>query len=278
MPEAQAKSPWCAPQGTLGELVASAAERAAALARYEGEWHERALRRPQGPSLARALRRGDIAVIAEVKRSSPSKGAINPGLDAAAQGAAYERGGAAAISVLTEPHRFGGSPDDLAAVTATVGIPVLKKDFHVAPVQLLEARALGASAALLIARALEPSRLAELIAAGRSVGLELLVEIRDEAELAAALDGGATIVGVNNRNLETLVIDPATSERLIPMIPGDLPAIAESGVAARGDVERFAQCGADAVLVGSVLSASSDPAAAVTSLTGVAARRNGRRD
>lgn len=278
MPEAQAKSPWRAPEGTLGELVASATVRAATLARHEGQWHERALRCPAAPSLARALRRGDVAVIAEVKRSSPSKGAINPGLDAVAQATAYERGGAAAISVLTEPERFGGSANDLAAVTRVVGIPVLKKDFHVAPVQLLEARALGAAAALLIARALEPSRLGELIAAGRSVGLEILVEIRDEAELAAALDGGASIVGVNNRNLETLVIDPATSDRIIPLIPGELPAIAESGVAARDDVERFARCGADAVLVGSVLSASADPAEAVTSLTGVAARRDGRRD
>lgn len=287
MPEAQAKFVWRAPGGTLGELVASAARRAAELARREAEWHERALRAPAAPSLASALRRGDVAVIAEVKRSSPSKGAINPGLDAPAQALAYERGGAAAVSVLTEPERFGGSASDLERVTAAIGIPALKKDFHIAPVQLLEARALGAAAALLIARALDPEQLADLVAAGRGVGLELLVEVRDEDELDRALAAGAQIIGVNNRNLETLVIDPSTAERIVPLIPGALPAIAESGIGGRADVARFAAAGADAVLVGSVLSASPDPATAVAALTGVpvrrderggAARRDARRD
>jgi len=278
MPEAQAKFVWRAPGGTLGELVASASRRAAELGRREAEWHERALRAPAAPSLAAALRRTDVAVIAEVKRSSPSKGAINPGLDAVAQARAYERGGAAAVSVLTEPERFGGSADDLERVAAAVRIPALKKDFHVSPAQLLEARALGAAAALLIARALPPDRLAELVAAGRSVGLEVLVEVRDEDELGSALDAGAQIIGVNNRNLESLVIDPATSERIVPLIPCALPAVAESGIAARADVSRFADAGADAVLVGSVLSASPDPAAAVTDLMGVPVRRDERRD
>jgi indole-3-glycerol phosphate synthase len=287
MPEAQAKFVWRAPGGTLGELVASATHRAAELVRREAEWHERALRAPAAPSLASALRRGDVAVIAEVKRSSPSKGAINPGLDAAAQAQAYERGGAAAVSVLTEPERYGGSASDLERVAAAVRIPALKKDFHVAPVQLLEARALGAAAALLIARALAPDQLADLVAAGGSVGLELLVEIRDEDELDRALAAGAQIIGVNNRNLETLAIDPATSERIIPLVPGALPAIAESGVSGRADVARFAAAGADAVLVGSVLSASGDPVTAVAGLTGVPvardergcdARRDARRD
>lgn len=277
MPEAQAKFVWRAPGGTLGELVASATRRAVELARREAEWHERALRAPAAPSLASALRRGDVAVIAEVKRSSPSKGVINPGLDAVAQARSYERGGAAAVSVLTEPERFGGSAADLERVAAAVRIPALKKDFHVAPVQLLEARALGAAAALLIARALAPDQLADLVAAGRSVGLELLVEVRDEDELDSALAAGAQIVGVNNRNLETLVIDPSTSERIIPLIPSALPAIAESGVAGRADVERFAATGADAVLVGSVLSASADPASAVVELTGVPVRRDAQR-
>jgi len=278
MPEAQAKFVWRAPGGTLGALVTSAARRADELGRSEAEWHERALRAPAAPSLAAALRRSDVTVIAEVKRSSPSKGAINPGLNAADQARAYEHGGAAAVSVLTEPERFGGSADDLEAVVRAVRIPVLKKDFHVAPVQLFQARALGAAAALLIARALEPSRLAELVVAGRDVGLELLVEVRDEDELASALDAGAQIIGVNNRNLETLEIDPSTSERIVPLIPARLPGIAESGVANRADVARYAAIGADAVLVGSVLSAALDPPAAVSDLTGVPVERDGRRD
>lgn len=278
MPEAQAKVVWRAPGGALGELVAGAARRAAALGAREAEWHERALRAPAAPSLAAALRRGDVAVIAEVKRSSPSKGIINPALDAREQARAYERGGAAAVSVLTEPERFGGSSEDLERVTGAVGIPVLRKDFHVAPVQLLEARALGAAAALLIARALAAGQLAELVAAGRGVGLELLVEVRDEAELESAIHAGARIVGVNNRNLETLAIDPATSARIIPLIPAGLPAVAESGVATRADVARFASVGADAVLVGSALSAAADPGAAVTDLTGIPVRRDARRD
>ena len=145
----------------------------------------------------------------------------------------------------------------------------------VAPVQLLEARALGASAALLIARALSPERLDELSAYGRSIGLELLVEVRDEDELRRALDAGATMIGVNNRNLETLEIDAATSERLIPNVPANVVAIAESGVRTRSEVERYARVGTDAVLVGSVLSASPDPVAATRALCGVPRKSRG---
>jgi indole-3-glycerol phosphate synthase len=216
-----------------------------------------------------ALRGDSVAVIAEVKRRSPSKGWINPGLSATDQACAYQRGGAAAISILTEPAHFGGSAADLVAVCDAVGIAVLKKDFHVDPIQLIEAKALGASAALLIARALAPDELIEMIDAARALSLEVIVEIRDEPELARAITGGATIIGINNRNLETLVIDPATSDRLLALIPPGLIAIAESGVAVRADVERVARHGADAVLVGSVLSAAADPAGAVAQLTGV---------
>jgi indole-3-glycerol phosphate synthase len=218
---------------------------------------------------ADALRGEFVGVVAEVKRSSPSKGPINPGLDLAKQVAAYESGGAAAISVLTEPTRFGGSNDDLTRARAAVGIPILKKDFHVEPVQILEARALGASAALVIARAVSPERLTELIAAGNDVGIEILVEVRDERELELALSLGARLIGVNNRNLETLEIDPETALRLLPLIPTDIIAIAESGVRTAKDVERLAASGADAVLVGTEVSASSDPEKAVRSLTGI---------
>ena len=140
--------------------------------------------------------------------------------------------------------------------------------------QLVEARALGASAVLLIARALAPGRLREMVVAAVELGLETLVEVRDERELADALSVRATMIGVNNRDLETLAIDPTTSERLIPLVPLDRIAVAESGIQGRADVERFAACGADAVLVGSAVSASDDPSSAVHSLVGV--RRHGR--
>jgi indole-3-glycerol phosphate synthase len=216
-----------------------------------------------------ALRRGHVALIAEVKRCSPSKGSIAPDLDAVTQARAYVAGGAAAISVLTEPAHFSGALEDLEAVRAALPVPALKKDFHVRPIQLIEAKAAGASAALLIARALDPDRLREMMETGRDVGLELLVEIRDEAELDRALEVGATMIGVNNRDLESLAIDPSTAERLVPRIPSGIVAIAESGVKSREDVERYARCGADAVLVGSSISAATDPTAATRSLTDV---------
>jgi indole-3-glycerol phosphate synthase len=225
--------------------------------------------KPPKHSLAGALRRENVAVIAEVKRKSPSKGVINAGLSAVDQARAYVSGGAAAISVLTEPNHFNGSIDDLAAVAAAVDVPALKKDFHIDPLQLLEARAHGATAALLIVRALRPDRLAEMLSAARSLDLEAIVEIRDEDELRLALDGGAAIIGINNRDLETLVIDPATSERLLPLIPPSVVAIAESGMSSRADVERVAALGADAVLVGSTVSASATPTEKVRELASV---------
>jgi indole-3-glycerol phosphate synthase len=209
-------------------------------------------------------------VIAEVKRRSPSKGAIAPGLSAAEQARAYAAGGAAALSILTEPERFGGRDADVGEALAATRIPVLKKDFHVAPLQLIEARALGASAALLIVRAVPPRELIGLVRLADELGLETLVEIRDERELDVALAADARVIGVNNRNLETLAIDLATCDRVLPLIPGDRVAVFESGVHGPADVVRAAEAGADAVLVGSSVSAAVDPAAAVRALTGVA--------
>jgi len=229
------------------------------------------------PRFADALRGADVKIVAEVKRLSPSKGVINPGLDLTRQVAAYEAGGAAAISILTEPARFGGSNEDLSRARSTVRIPLLKKDFHVEAIQILEARSLGASAALVIARAVPPSRLKELISAGDDVGIEILVEVRDEAELDLALTLGAKLLGVNNRNLETLEIDSETSLRLLPLIPRDVVAIAESGVKSARDVKQLGRAGADAVLVGTELSASTDPEAAVRSLTGIARTADARK-
>lgn len=224
---------------------------------------------PPAPSFLAALRQPNVAVIAEVKRRSPSKGAINGALSAAAQARAYEAGGAAAVSVLTEPMHFGGSLADLREARAAVGLPVLRKDFHVDEVQLLEARAAGAAAALLIVRALAPDVLPRLTAFALSLSLEPLVEVHDAAELERALAAGARVVGVNNRDLETLAIDPAVGDALVPLVPSACVAVWESGVHDAAGVGRAAAAGADAVLVGSSLSAAGDPAAAVGGLAHV---------
>jgi indole-3-glycerol phosphate synthase len=171
--------------------------------------------------------------------------------------------------VLTEPDRFGGSLDDLRIVSDCSRLPLLRKDFVVDRVQLLEARVAGASAILLIARALAPSEFASLAGAATGLGLELLLEVRDEHELERALRVPHAVIGVNNRSLETLAVDDAVSARLIPLIPDDRIVVYESGVGAAIDVERAASLGADAVLVGSALSRSEDPRAAVAALIGV---------
>lgn len=262
------------PDGTLGSLVRSAFDRAAILETGAAELEARARSMPPALSLFNALRTEHVGLIAEIKRASPSRGAIKPGLDAEAQAKIYGRGGAAAISVLTEPERFGGADADVEAAAKATKLPILRKDFHVAESQIYQARCLGASAALLIVRALEPGLFRRLLEAARAVDLETVVEVRDAAELDQALGAGAEIVGVNNRNLETLVIEHGTAERLIPRIPPGVVAIAESGYEDRAGVERVASCGADAVLVGSFLSAAADPAAEVDRLAKV--RRVGR--
>ena len=190
-------------------------------------------------------------------------------MSAAVQARAYRAGGARAISVLTEGAHFGGSPEDLEEIRSAVPLPLLKKDFHVDPLQLLEARVLRASAVLLIARALAPGALLELADRCRDLGMDALVEVRDDRELDLAIRSGAPAIGVNSRNLETLVIDPGVCERLLPLVPADRIAIYESGVKTRQDVEVAATLGADAVLVGSVVSRAADPAAVVRELVGV---------
>lgn len=267
--ETQAKSPWAEPAGALGELVRLARERARTLDVTQ------TASRPQAASFSKSLAGGTISIIAEIKRSSPSRGPINPGLDASRQAVAFENGGASAISVLTEPSRFGGSIDDLRQVRGATGLPLLRKDFHVAPSQLAEARAAGASAALIIVRAMDDSLLMELSAAGGELGLELLFEVRDEHELGRALRANAEILGVNNRNLETLEVDPTTVGRIVPLIPPECIAVAESGYMTRQDVETAAAAGADAVLIGSALSFSSDPEAALREMTGIAKASRG---
>lgn len=265
--EAQAFSDWTKPAGALGELTDEAFARAATLRPSLDDLQRRAIETNPRPSFADALRNRNVAIIAELKRSSPSKGVINPAIDVQQQVRAYEKGGAAAISILTEPNRFGGSNADLEKARDATQLPLLKKDFHVDPAQIFEAKALGASAALVIVRAIEPRRLQDLLDAGRAVGLEILVEVRDEAELELALIYQAQLIGINNRNLETLEIDSGTAPRLLPFIPKELVAVAESGVKTAGDVTRLAAAGADAVLIGSELSGSNDPESAVRALT-----------
>ncbi len=266
---------WNPPQGTLGGIIAEAGGRIEALRARRTELERRARDCAPVHPLSGGLRGERVGVIAEVKRRSPSKGWINPSMSAPEQARAYERGGAAAISVLTEPVHFGGSIDDLVAVRDAVRVPVLKKDFHIDPIQLLEAKAIGASAALAIVRALSPDGLRTMAAYAREIELELLIEVRDGDELARALDVGATLVGINNRDLESLVIDPHTAERLLANVPSHVVAVAESGVERRQDIERAASAGADAVLVGSTISAAPDPCAAVQSLADVPRRARG---
>ena len=272
----QVARPWNPPAGPLGRLSSASAVRAAR-ARASIPFDEQlaaALSTPPTADILAALSaRDDVAVIAELKRASPSKGAINSALDASEQVRAYADGGAIAFSILTEPSEFGGSVDDLS-VAAALGVgPCIRKDFITDAVQLVEARRAGAAAALLIARALPSETLFELVFIARMLGIEPLVEVRDEDELVDALSSGALLIGVNNRNLETLELDQVASERLLPMIPVTHVAIYESGVQTQADVARAAALGADAVLVGSSVSASVTPARAVAALTGVARTR-----
>ena len=208
-------------------------------------------------------RDGAVKIISEVKRSSPSKGRLAAIPDPAALASLYEAGGASVISVLTEQRRFGGSLADLDAVRAAVDIPVLRKDFIVTPYQIHEARAHGADLVLLIVAALEQNVLVSLLERTRSLGMEALVETHSRLEALRALDAGASIIGVNARNLKTLEVDRSTVEQVIDVIPQEVVAVAESGVATAHDVFEYATWGADAVLVGEALVPSGDPRSSI---------------
>jgi len=213
-----------------------------------------------------ALKGGDVAVIAEVKRASPSKGALAAIADPAALAMDYEAGGARVISVLTEPRRFGGSLDDLAAVREAVRVPVLRKDFIVSSYQLWEARAYGADVVLLIVAALEQNALVSLVERAMSIDLVPLVEVHTEEELDRALDAGARILGINARNLGTLEVDRGVFGRIAPRVPEGILKIAESGIRGPHDLLAYAAAGADAVLVGESLVTGKDPRSAVADL------------
>jgi indole-3-glycerol phosphate synthase len=237
----------------------------------EAELRARLLDVPPARDPLPAFRAPGCSVIAEVKRRSPSKGELAGIPDPGALAAAYERGGAAAVSVLTEERRFGGSLADLVAVRDAVRIPVLRKDFVVDPYQLLEARAAGADLVLLIVAALPGDLLLRLHDLAHELGLTALVEVHDEPETERAAELGAALVGVNARNLRTLDVDPATFAKLAPLLPGDVLMVAESGISGADDVRRRVTEGADAVLVGEALVRDGDPEAAVRELTGVTA-------
>jgi indole-3-glycerol phosphate synthase len=260
------------PQATLESILATTRRRVAALRPRAAELAGLASRAPLARSFAAALAGPTVGVIAEVKRRSPSAGAIAEGLDPVAHAAAYARGGAVAVSVLTDEPHFGGSLEDLERVVREVPLPALRKDFIVDEVQLLEARAAGASAVLLIVRALEAGQLVSLAKAAKRLGLGVLAEAHDERELEAAIALEPTAVGVNSRDLSTFVVDVAQAERLVGRVPASLPVVAESGIERRQDVERLAAAGADVVLVGTSVARAPDPAAAVRALCGVPRR------
>jgi indole-3-glycerol phosphate synthase len=229
-------------------------------------------RSPRGDAFERALSGGMATdrprVIAECKRRSPSKGILRKDYDPAAHACAYAQAGAAAISVLTEPTFFDGSPDHLRQVRAAVELPVLRKDFIVTEYQLLEAVALGADAVLLIAAALAQHELVELLGTAEGLGLAALIEVHDRAELHRALDAGARIIGVNSRNLRTLAVDLTVLDVLAGELPRGVTAVAESGIRTRDDITRLSRAGYHAFLVGERLIAQPDPGAALRELRG----------
>jgi indole-3-glycerol phosphate synthase len=227
---------------------------------------EAAARAPSPRDVLAALSGDEVSVIAEVKRASPSKGALAAIADPAALAADYEAGGARVISVLTERRRFGGSLDDMAAVREVVQIPVLRKDFVVSSYQLWEARAYGADLVLLIVAALSQNALVSLVERAESIGLVPLVEVHTGEELDRALAAGASVIGVNARNLATLEVDRGVFASLAPRIPDGIIKIAESGVRGPHDLLAYAASGADAVLVGESLVTGKDPRSAVADL------------
>src|SRR2546425_3791340 len=255
-------------QPKLDAILTATRDRVASLRTQARELERRAAAAPEPLPFARALAGRDVGVIAEVKRRSPSAGAIREDLDPVAHARAYTQGGAVAISVLTDELHFGGSLDDLARVASAVSVPVLRKDFILDELQLYEARAVGASAVLLIVRALTADGLRALRRAARDQGLGVLVEVHSAGELELALEVEPTAVGVNSRDLATFAVDLGGAERLVTLVPAGVPVIAESGIATRADVERMAAAGADLVLVGQSVGGNGEPQPAVRELAG----------
>ena len=222
----------------------------------------------RGRPFSEALIDEGISLIAEMKRASPSRGPIRPGASVSDVVSAYQRAGASAVSVLTEPNWFGGSLDDLVEARAACDLPLLRKDFVVDEYQLLEARVAGADAVLLIVAALERGRMEELMAAASDLGLDALVEVHDEKEVEVAVEAGAELIGINNRDLHSLEVDLETTFELLADVPAGTVVVAESGITENEDVERLERAGVDAILVGEALMRADDPVRAVRELLG----------
>jgi indole-3-glycerol phosphate synthase len=211
---------------------------------------------------------GQLVLIAEIKRRSPSKGDLAPDLDPGALATAYALGGAGCLSVLTDAQFFGGSADDLAKARAATSLPVLRKDFTIRLADVCDARIMGADAVLLIVAALSPTDLAEMLALACDLGLDALVEVHDQAEVEVALRAGATMIGVNQRDLVSFEVDPGRAQRLRAGIPAGVVTVAESGICSPDDARRLADAGFHAILVGQALVTAGDPAAAAAGIRG----------
>jgi indole-3-glycerol phosphate synthase len=259
---------------SLEEILSSTRRALPALQSRGAELQRDADRAPVPPPFGLALRRPNVAVIAEVKRRSPSAGSIREDLDPIGRAVLYSTHGASAVSVLTDQPYFGGSLKDLIDVANGSIVPILRKDFILDELQILEARAAGASAVLLIVRVLDRTRLEELMACALSNHLETLVEVHSLGELETAVTANAAIIGVNSRDLDTFKVDMAAAWSMLRSIPADRIAVAESGISRQSDVVRAADAGADAVLIGTALSQSESPEALLRQLTRVP--RHGR--
>jgi indole-3-glycerol phosphate synthase len=235
----------------------------------QSDLEQRLAVRGEDRPFSEALSRPELSLIAEFKRRSPSAGEISGRADVDSQVAAYERGGAAAVSVLTDGPHFGGSLEDLQAARSATSLPIIRKDFIVDPYQLYEAAVNGADAVLLIVRALDDERLRRLYEEAEALDLDCLVEVHDANELERALLAGADVLGINNRNLDEMTVDIETTFELMPDIPAGKTVVAESGISGRDELEELDRVGVDAVLIGGSLMSAPDPEAKVRELTGM---------
>jgi len=248
-------------QATRDELERRKRERPLAELEREAE------RRPEGRPFLEALARPATSLIAEHKRRSPSAGEIRSGASVTEMVRAYERGGAAALSILTEERHFGGSLDDLREARRASDLPILRKDFTVDPYQLVEARAAGADAVLLVVGSLDPGALASLFQEAHALDLDALVEVHDEKELAVALEVDADLIGINNRDLQDFSVDISKTFDLLAAVPAGKTVVSESGIVYREQIEELERVGVDAVLVGETLMRAADPEVACRELT-----------
>ena len=254
----------------LENILASVRRRLPTLKAREAELRDLAGMMPQARDFAGSLAGPGLSIIAEFKRASPSKGVINADMAPSERASAFEAGGASAMSILTEPDHFMGSPDDLRSARSATSLPALRKDFTLDTAHIWEARVMGADAVLLIVAILDDPTLALLLRTAGEAGMAALVEVHDRNEAVRALNAGAQILGVNNRDLRTFRVDLATAEEIAPLLEGVRVRVAESGVKGREDAARLEAAGYDALLVGEYLSRSDDPADAISGLRGIA--------